>query len=344
MRALVKFRRGDGFTELREVLKPKVESHYALVKVKAVGICGADIHFYRGRYDELLRPPVILGHEFSGVVVEVGSEVKGFAIGDRVTCETHGEVCGECYHCISGNYNLCPQRRGFGYQKDGAFAEYILVPSIRLHKLPDVISFEEGALTEPTSVVHHALAEKGQIKPGDIIVVTGPGPIGILSAQMARIQGAQKVIVTGLTADESRLELALKLGADVTINVEKEDAVEEVVKITGGLGCDVLVEASGEAQPKRDALEMVRKGGQILLVGHGSGKMEIDLDQVTRKEISLIGTWSHTWKNWERSLKLIAAKRIDVGALITHRFPLADWKNAFKVVEDRKALKAIIIP
>jgi threonine dehydrogenase-like Zn-dependent dehydrogenase len=244
---------------------------------------------------------------------------------------------------MSGKYNLCPERLGLGYQKDGAFAEFVKVPAIRLHKLPDNVSFEEGALSEPCSVCYHALVDIAHIKPGESIAIIGPGPIGLLSLQIAKIQGARIILVSGTKLDKERLSLAKKLGAEVTVNISEEDPVKKVMEITNGFGCDIVIETSGAALARTQAIDMVRKGGKIVLIGHGAGKAEVNLDPLVYKEIAMLGSWSHVWEDWENVLKLMAANYINVKSLI-NKFPLNEWKKAFEAVEMKKVVKAILIP
>jgi len=344
MKAVVKTKLGDGAVELLEVPKPTPSYGQALVEVKAAGVCGSDIHFFRGRYDHLLNPPVILGHEFSGVVAELGPGVDGLAVGTRVTVETHAKVCGRCRFCNTGQYNLCMQRVAFGYGTNGAFTDHVAVPANRAHVLPVNVSFEEGALTEPTAVVHHALIDRTPLIPGSTMAILGPGPIGLLTLQMAENLGISRSIVTGLSSDRIRLDLAKRLGADVVIDVEKEDPVERVRGLTGGLGADIVFETSGSAPAMRQAIQMVRNGGQITRIGHGAGEMRVDLDPITVRQITLQGTFSHTWGNWEGALQAISSGKVSVKDLITHRFPISEWKKSFELMEKQESVKIILFP
>jgi len=344
MKAVVKTRLGDGAVELVNVPKPSLSYGQVLVEVKAAGICGSDIHFFRGSYDHLLNPPVILGHEFSGVVAELGPGVDGLAVGTRVTVETHAKVCGRCRFCNTGQYNLCMQRVAFGYGTNGAFTDYVAVPANRAHVLPVNVSFEEGALTEPTAVVHHALIDRTPNIPGSTIVILGPGPIGLLTLQMARNLGINMAIVTGLSSDRMRLDVARKLGAGVAIDVEKEDPVTTVRGLTNGVGADIVFETSGSAPAMRQAIQMVRNGGQITRIGHGAGEMKVDLDPITVRQITLQGTFSHIWGNWEGSLQAVSSGKVSVRDLITHRFPISEWKRSFEMMERQESIKIILYP
>jgi len=344
MKAVVKIKLGDGAVELLDVPKPTPSYGQALVEVKAAGVCGSDVHFYRGKYDAYLNPPVVLGHEFSGVVSELGPGVDGLAVGTRVTVETHAKVCGKCRFCNTGQYNLCMQRVAFGYGTNGAFTDYVAVPVNRAHVLPVNVSFEEGALTEPTAVVHHALIDRTPLIPGSAIAILGPGPIGLLTLQMAKNLGISMAIVTGLSSDRMRLDLAKKLGAGVVIDVEKEDPVTTVKGLTNGVGADIVFETSGSAPAMRQAIQMVRNGGQITRIGHGAGEMRVDLDPITVRQITIQGTFSHTWGNWEGALQSVSSGKVSVKDLITHRFNISEWKKSFELMEKQESVKIILYP
>jgi len=344
MKAVVKTKLGDGAVEILDVPRPTASFGQAVVEVKAIGVCGSDVHFYRGRYDALLNPPVVLGHEFSGVVSELGPGAEGLEIGMRVTVETHAKVCGKCRFCNTGQYNLCMNRVAFGYGTNGAFTSYVAIPANRAHGLPENLSFEEGALTEPTAVVHHAIVDRTPLMPGYTVAILGPGPIGLLALQMAKNLGSGQTIITGLSSDGMRLDLAKRLGADVIIDVEREDPVARIRKLTNGFGADVVIETSGSAPAMRQAIQMVRNGGQITRIGHGSGEMRIDLDPVTTRQITIQGTFSHTWGNWEGALQAMSSGRVSVERLITHRLPIREWKQAFELMEKQESVKIILYP
>ncbi|MBC7190709.1 zinc-binding dehydrogenase, partial [Candidatus Aerophobetes bacterium] len=244
MKAVVKFEKGHGNVEVREVEEPRVGEGEVKIEVKAAGICGTDIHIYHDRFKN--NPPVILGHEFCGVVREVGKNVTEFKEGDRVTSETAGWVCGKCFYCRTGNYNLCPERKGIGYMLNGAFTRFCVVRKEIVHRLPDNVDFISGALCEPLSCAVHGIIEETGIETGDVVLVIGPGPIGLLSVQIAKTEGG-KVIVTGLSVDEERLSLAKELGADFVVNVEKDNVEKLVRDLTDGYGADVVLECSGSS-------------------------------------------------------------------------------------------------
>ncbi|MFQ5820195.1 MAG: zinc-binding dehydrogenase [Candidatus Heimdallarchaeota archaeon] len=345
MTAVVKTKRGVGNIEVQEVEIPKLEPDSLLVEVKAAGICGTDIHILHDR--SVYDPPVILGHEYAGVVIEVGKDVEGFSIEDRVTSPAT-VPCGECMMCWTGHQNRCTSenKRILGVSKaNGAFAKIMSVPAKIAHKIPPKVSFEEAALSEPTACVVHAVAERVEVKVGDVVVFLGPGPMGLLGLQVAKAQGAEQVIVTGTKADKERLQLAENLGADIVISIE-EKAVNEVVReITDGMGADIVFEAAGADAARRQAFELVRRTGKIGLIGI-TGKLttNIDLDLIVEKELDVIGSWGTVWTSWRRTLRLLASQQIKTAPLISARLRLEDWEQGFKMMEDKTAIKVLLLP
>src|SRR5215211_3042938 len=202
MTGLVQYELRPKAVELRELPVPEIGEGDVLLRVGAVSVCGSDIHQYHNKQSWPVRVPVVLGHEFGGQVARIGKRVRGFKEGDRVVSETAASICGQCLYCRTGAYNLCPHRSGFGYGTHGAMAEYVRVPERTLHHIPDSLPFEKAALTEPCCVGYNAVVEKSKVKPGDTVVVMGPGPIGLLCAEMARLAGAGNLIVAGMASDK----------------------------------------------------------------------------------------------------------------------------------------------
>jgi len=344
MKAVLKTKRGPGNVELRDVDIPKVTSDEVLIEVKSTGICGTDVHIYHD--SAFYTPPVILGHEYAGVITQVGSEVQNFDVGDRVTSPAT-IPCGTCFMCRTNRSNRCvgDQKRILGAHKaDGTFTKYVAVPSKILHKIPVALSFDDAAVAEPVACAIHNVSELVGINPGDVVVVLGPGPIGLISLQIAKISGAQKVIITGVSADEDRLKLAKRLGADVTINVEEQDPIEAVRSLTDGLGADVVLEASGASVARKQAFNLVRRCGKVGLIGLAGKPAEIDLDKVVEGELEVKGSWGTIWTSWRKALSLMSSGKIQVAPLITTRLPLEKWQEGFKMMEERKALKVLLIP
>jgi len=340
MIALVKTTKGKGGIELRDVPRPRVGSGSVLIKPQTGGVCGSDIERYVGRLIDY-EPPVILGHEFSGTVAEVGENVTTFAPGDRVTCETHAVFCGHCYFCMTGQHALCSERKGFGYGVDGAFAEYVVAPSQIVHFMPPQLSFEECAVTEPLCVAIHAVTDRVRLKLGDTIAIFGMGPVGLLALQAARLYGASKIVAIDLS-ENIRLKLAADLGAGRTIASQEREVTTDIFDYVGREGVDVCIDASGSNAALRCALKVTKKSGQILVIGQHPKPEEISVGEIVTRQLSLIGSFSHTWATWETALKLLSEGKISTKAVITHTYPLAEWRQAFETLLNLNGAKAVL--
>ena len=330
--------------ELREIPVPEIGEDEVLLRVGGVSVCGSDVHQYHNSQSWPVRIPVVLGHEFCGTVAQVGSRVKGFREGDRVVSETAATICGQCLYCRTGDYNLCPERSGFGYGTDGAMANYVSVPARCLHHIPDSLPFERAALTEPCCVAYNAVAVKSAIRPGDTVVVVGPGPIGLLCAEMARIAGAGTLIVAGITRDATRLDVARALGVTTAVDVENTSLVEYLQSIGDGLGADLVVDAAGSSAALKLALEIVRPGGQITKVGWGPQALDFSLDPLVQKAVRLQGSFSHTFQNWEKVVAMLAAGQINLGPIISQVAALEQWQDCFDGMYSGKYVKAVLRP
>ncbi len=344
MKAVVLYDKGDRCVEVRDVPVPTIGPEECLVEVKYCGICGSEPHMYHGQLTLLARPPVVLGHEWSGEIVEVGERVVGFAIGDRVTCETAAETCGECALCRSGAYNVCPERRAFGFAVDGAFTRYVRARHQRLHHLPAGVSFEMAAMTEPICVAYNAVAEKSHVNPGDTVVVIGPGPVGLFVLQVARLAGAGTLIITGTPRDRKRLELARKLGADLALDVTEQDPAAVLRGVGDGLGAHLVIDCAGVPPAIKQSLELVRRNGQVTKVGWSLQPVNLTLDEIVAKVITYQGAFSHTWTTWETCLELMCQKRIEAEALISEIWPITRWQEAFEKLEALEAHKILLFP
>jgi L-iditol 2-dehydrogenase len=309
-----------------------------VIKVKAAGICGSDIHIWHSDIAIPMKLPVTIGHEFSGEIVDVGKGVTDFKLGDRVTAETTFESCEKCRHCRSGNYNLCTGRRGIGYWYNGAFASYIVINQKRLYKLPEHISFEEGAMSEPLSCVTHAVLELTTIQPTDLVIIFGPGPIGLLTLQTVNAIGAEAYLC-GVTNDAKRLELGKKLGASRVIDVQKESLVEIIAQKTNQLGADVVLECSGNAAAASAGLDIVKKGGRYTQVGLFGKPITLDFSKIAYKEIKVTGSFSQKWSAWLHTMNLLGHNKIDLNSLISHKFAIDDWEKAFNMAQSGDGFK-----
>jgi L-iditol 2-dehydrogenase len=341
MKAVVKYGKGKGLVEMREVPEPQVKEDEVLIEVKAVSVCGSDLHIFHDNHP--YWPPMIMGHEFSGVIADVGKNVKGWKIGERVVSETRTGACGVCYQCQSGFPQVCEHKRAYGIGIDGAYAKYVAGPARLLHRLPESIPFDVCATIEPIAVCVSAILERSGLKAGDSVMVTGPGPIGLISLAIAKAAGARWVGISG--GEGIRLEKARELGADLVLDRRKTDTIGGVLEMTGGLGVDMLIETSGSPDAIRQAFEMVRRLGTICAIGiSGRPDIRIPYDRGIFKALRLDFCFSSSWTAWERTIGLIASGLLPAEKIITHRLPLEEWQEAFRLLENRQAVKVILLP
>jgi alcohol dehydrogenase/L-iditol 2-dehydrogenase len=339
MPALVNFARDPLSVELREVAVPEIGDQDVLLRVGAVSICGSDLHQWRGSHSWAVNYPCILGHEFAGTIEAIGHNVRGFKEGDRVVSETAAVIDETSPLSRAGLYNLDPTRRGFGYGVDGAMTQYVRVPERCLHRIPDELPFHQAALTEPCSVAYNAVCVNGRVRPGDRVLVVGPGPIGLLCAKMAQLSGAGEVIVAGLLSDRDRLDIALDFCADTVLTSD----VQKYVAETGdGLGVDIAIDASGNSATLKIALDCVRPAGQIIKVGWGPQPMQFTLDPLVQKNITLSGSFSHNWPVWERVISMLHSGQIDLAPVISQVCDLSNWHECFENMEAGKYVKAVL--
>jgi L-iditol 2-dehydrogenase len=344
MKAVVKYGKGKGLVEIREVPVPKIKDDEVLIEVKAVSVCGSDLHIYHDSHP--YWPPVILGHEFSGVIAQVGKDVKGWKVGDRIVTETRTGSCGVCYICQSGFPQACEQKRPYGIGINGAYTKYVAGPARLLHRLPNNVPFDVGALIEPIAVCITSILERSQLQAGETVLITGPGPIGLISLAIARMAGVRMVGITGRSSAEGvRFQKARELGTDFVINVDKEDPVQKILALTDGLGVDILIETSGGEKAISQAFEMVRRLGRVCAIGI-SGKPEISIpyDRGIFKALRYDFCFSSSWTAWERAIGLISKGLLPAEKFITHKLLLEKWEEAFHLLESRQAAKVILIP
>jgi L-iditol 2-dehydrogenase len=344
MLGLFKTAKGEGFVSLLETDIPHPKEDEVLIEVRAAGICGTDVHILHDQFP--YYPPVILGHEFSGQIVEVGAQVTTYQVGERVVGEPHTLSCGKCSLCRTGYQQLCASKRSIGWGIHGAFARYLVMPERLLHKIPDSMTYDEAAVVEPTANVVQDVIERGEVTANDFVVVLGPGPIGLLSVMAARAAGAREIALVGVSADlKHRLAKGKEMGADHIIVADTENAVERVVALSGGQGADVVVEASGAPTGIASTVAMVRRLGRISVIGmSGRDQISFPWDAAIWKMCTIVFNLSTGYTSWERAIGLIASKKIEVSRLITHRVPLAEWQEAILAIEKGDALKALLIP
>lgn len=328
----------------KNVPEPEIAPDQVLIQVRATGICGSDIHGMDGSSGRRI-PPIIMGHESSGVIAKLGDAVTDWQVGDRVTFDST-IYCGDCHFCRRGDINLCDNRRVVGvscedYRQHGAFAEYLAVPARILYRVPENLSFVQAAFVEPVSIAVHAV-ERTPIKFNDVAVVVGTGMIGLLIIQVLKQTRCGTII--GIDLDDSRLALAKEIGADVVINSKSGNAVEEILALTDNGGADIAFEVVGITQTLQLAVDSIRKGGQLTLVGNIAAMAELPLQKVVTRELTLNGSCNSRW-DYPASLAMLSAGKIQVEPLITTIAPLsegADWFD--RLYNDKGLLKVILTP
>ncbi|MBL9195184.1 MAG: alcohol dehydrogenase catalytic domain-containing protein [Opitutaceae bacterium] len=342
MKALVKFQPGPGHVELRDVPEPTPAEHQVKLEVTACGICGTDLHVLHDTFRNF--PPVILGHEFVGRVVEEGAAVSGTVdrSGRYAVLGATAVRCGRCRWCLSGDFMLCAERRGMGHGVSGAFTRYTCVRPDQLFRLDDSIPEEEGALVEPLAAAVHAVGEITEVRPGDIALVSGPGPIGLLCLLVLQHHGI-RTLVAGTRVDSARLALARSLGAWRTIDVQSESLAEVVRETTGGGGVDVAFEVAGVEASARACLESLRPLGSYTQVGHFGREITVPFDRIGFKQLRVAGSVGYTIATWVRTLKLLS-EGLRPSRIVTHRFRLEDWQTAFELFERKDATKVLLRP
>lgn len=329
----------------KEVSKPVIAPDDVLIQVKATGICGSDIHGMDGSTGRRI-PPLIMGHESAGIIVQVGSNVSGWQVGDRVTFDST-VYCQKCHYCQRGEINLCDNRRVLGvscsdYRQHGAFAEFVGVPQHILYRLPDDLTFTQAAMTEPVAIAVHAV-RRSAFDPKSTAVVVGTGMIGLLIVQALRQAGCDQIIA--VDRDPGRLSLAVELGAEVGLHSEHDDVVQRVMQITGNRGADVAFEVVGITPTLKLAVQVLRKGGQLTLVGNLSPGVELPLQSVVTRELTLNGSCASRGE-YVDCLNMIARGEINVNALISAVAPLSEGASWFKRLYDSEPglLKVILVP
>ena len=336
--AVVNYSSEKGAVELREIAKPEIGEDDVLLEVANVGVCGSDLHQWTADHSWPVNYPVVLGHEFGGYIVDVGKHVANWKAGDKVVSETAAVINPNNPLSKAGLYNLDPDRKGFGYGVNGAMTKYVKVPARCLHRIPDHLSFEQACLTEPCCVAYNAVVNNSKIKPGDRVIVLGPGTIGILCAAVAKLCGAD-VAVTGLEADTQRLEIARQYGCDVIVGDATEWAKER-----DGLGADCVIDAAGTSITLKIALDLVRPNGHITKVGWGRQPLGFSLDPLVQKNVTLQGSFSHNWPIWERVIALLANGQLDVKPIIGGVWPITEWQEAFAKMHHGEVVKSVLKP
>jgi L-iditol 2-dehydrogenase len=329
VRGLTKLAPGAGNVALAERPEPRAAPGHVVLAVVGAGICGTDLHIVAGEYETVV--PVTIGHELSGEVAEVGEGVDEAWLGARVVSETYFSTCGRCRFCLAGRPNLCPERRSIGTHVDGAFAPLLHVPAANLHRIPDWLDGQAASLTEPLACVCHALLEQSDIREGDDVLVTGPGAVGLLAAQVARA-GHGRVHVRGTPADEARLEAARKLGFETSTTKD------------GPLEADVVVECSGSAAGMSSCLEAARRGGGYVQIGLAGKPVTLPFDLVCFHELTVTSGFASTPSSWRLALDLVERRAVDLDPLVSAVIPLERWEDAFAATRAGEGIKFVLDP
>ncbi|MGC5616379.1 zinc-binding dehydrogenase [Georgenia sp. Z1491] len=331
MRALVKYASGPGNVELRDVPAPTLAPGTVLLDVDAVAVCGTDRAAIEGGHD--FRVPRILGHEVAGTVAEIGAgaDRPDLAVGDRVTVETDAYLCMRCAYCRAEQYNRCPHRLGIGTTTDGGLAEQLVMPSRALHALPENVSQVVGALTEPTAVAVHGVVEQSPSLAGEVVVVVGPGAVGMLTAQVARAVGATVVLV-GRARHADKLAAASRTGIQHAVDADTTDLPELVSRLTGGYGAHSVFECSGGEGVIESLPPLLRRGGRIVLLAFYRTPPTLDIDRVTNHELEVVGSRGKRASSFRTALRLMASGAVDPGAVVEEVLPLEEWERGMELV------------
>jgi threonine 3-dehydrogenase len=338
MKALVKAKPEQGLW-LEEVPEPKVGHNDLLVKVRKTAICGTDVHIYNWDEwsQETIPVPMTVGHEFCGVVAEVGSEVSGFKAGDRVSGEGH-ITCGQCRNCRAGRRHLCSHTQGVGVNRPGAFAEYLVIPAMNAYHLPDNISDEVAAILDPLGNATHTTLSFDLV--GEDVLITGAGPIGIMATAIARHVGARHVVITDV--NDYRLEIARRMGATRAVNASRETLGQVMAELGMVEGFDVGLEMSGAPEAFRDMLEAMIHGGHIAMLGIPPGDSTIDWHQVIFKGLTLKGIYGREiFETWYKMTSMLQSG-LEISPILTHHFPLERFEEGFQVMRSGQSGKVVL--
>ncbi|NIC00757.1 alcohol dehydrogenase catalytic domain-containing protein [Halobacterium sp. R2-5] len=327
MRAIVQT--GTREVEVQQRDKPTPDADQVLVEVHSAGLCGSDAHAYTYEDGYKWIPiPRVMGHEYAGTVVEVGDGVTGLSVGDNVV-EEPIHSCGECFQCKNGQPNVCQNFSITGMHRDGAYAEYVAVDASSVHRIPDSVPLEHAAITEPTSIATRAVFTQSSVTPGDNVLVEGPGPIGVLTAVVADSMGAN-VLVSGLEADTRyRLPLLADIGVD-TVNVQDGDLDDRREAFTDGIGFDAVFDTTGHQSGVEMAVDHVRKGGEVVVVGLPGAPSEVFMTPVVRGEITVQTSYGSAWRNFEQAIRLMENGAVDVDAIVDRSYSVDDPTAAFE--------------
>lgn len=341
MKALVKTKIGPDCIQLMDVPEPVPGDDDIKVKVFACGVCGTDIHLMNDQYPS--NPPIILGHEFSGVVSEVGKNVKNFKIGDPIVTLTAVDTCEECDWCQKGLRMLCTERKSVGSGRDGGFAEYVVIPAKTAFQLPNGVSLKTAALCEPLACICRIVCEQSTVTAGDNVLIAGAGVMGQLTAQVVMASGGT-VIMTGLAQDAERFEMARRLGVKHTVRVDEGDPMARIMDLTGGMGPDVVYECSGAEASVGFCVNVIKKTGTYVQVAIPGKPVRFDLDTALYKEITMKNSYASERTSWQIALRLLEKGLINIDPLASAVLPMSEWKEGFDRTIAKTAFKVLLVP
>lgn len=339
MKALVKYEYGPGNAELRDMPVPEAGPGEVRIKIMKAGICGSDMHVYHADSQLSLDPPVIMGHEFAGVIDQVGEGVTDFEVGQKASSEIGVGVDQSCEYCQDGNTHMCKRRRSIGYVINGCFTEYIVVPAKYVVPIPDGVSWTSAAMLEPFACICHCLHDVTKVNAGDVVLITGAGPMGQMMSQGVKAYGGT-VVVADIDSAKARLEMAKELGADYVVNLDKEDPKELIDRLTNGYGADVAIDCSGATPAINLCVDLLRKKGEFVEFAIGKSTIEFNMSNVIYREVTVKGSMSTIPRNWKQAARMMAAGLVNLEPLATE-FTLDEWEDAFEYYDAREGYKII---
>ena len=339
MKALVKYDYGPGNVELRDIEVPEAGPGEVRIKIMKAGICGSDMHVYHADSQLSLAPPVVMGHEFAGIIDQVGEGVAEYHVGQKASSEIGIGVDQTCEYCLDGDTHMCRNRRSIGYAINGCFTEYIVVPAKYVVPIPEGVSWTSAAMLEPFACICHCLHDVTKINAGDVVLITGAGPMGQMMSQGVKAQGAT-VVVADIGTAQARLDMAKQLEADYAVNLDKDDVRSLIDSLTNGYGADVAIDCSGATDAINLCLGLVRKKGEFVEFAIGKDTIEFDMSNVIYREVTVKGSMSTVPRNWKQAARMMAGGLVNLEPLATE-FSLDDWEDAVAYYDAREGYKII---
>ncbi len=343
MKALVKYAPGKGNVGIREMPVREPNADELLIKIKYCGICGTDLHIYADEFPN--TPPVIIGHEYCGTLVQVGRNVQEtWSVGDKVVGELHTGACGTCHLCLAGKPHICDSKLALGSKYNGAFAEYLTLPAWLAHPMPEGVPWEVAGVTEPFAISAHCLVERGALAGAQSVLISGAATMGLMATIWASRLGIREIIVSGTNLDQDlRFPLALELGATRVVNVQRENLREVVMGLTAGRGVDAWVECSGSVAAITSGLDLVKKTGQVVLIGLvGPETIPVAWNNLLYKELDIAACFSSPPSSWQKALAAEADEAAKLRKLVTGIIPLGAWESGFDMMRKGEGVKILV--